>query len=147
MPQPFTGPLVNMMLILTVLLLGPLAGVALGAITPLVALFRGQLPPALLPLVPFIAIGNALLVVIFSWINKRWHGGRLLLLRVSSWAGIILGAAAKFIWLTMSVYFILPAVLGVQLPDAIVVMPQLFTALIGGALALVIFELFQRRCL
>ena len=148
LPQVFTGPLVNMMLILTALLLDPLAGITLGAITPLVALFRGQLPPVLLALVPFIAIGNAVLVLVFSLLGKMDHGDKSLFVRVNFWAGIIFGSAAKFCWLATSVHFILPVILGMDIPDIVVVMmtfPQLFTALIGSVLALAIYELIKTR--
>lgn len=148
LPQVFTGPFVNMMLLLTTLFLGSLAGVTLGVITPMVALLRGQLPPALIPMVPFIAVGNAVLVLFFSWVCRKDSKDSILLVKVRCWAGIIFGAIAKFLWLTTSVCFVLPAVLGIKLPDAVVammVMPQLFTALVGGVLALAIFKVLQKR--
>ena len=47
LPQPFTGPLINMMLIITSLIINPGAGVILGLFTPILAALRGQLPPPL----------------------------------------------------------------------------------------------------
>jgi len=148
LPQPFTGPLVNMMLILTALFLGPGAGILLGIITPLAAVLRGQLPAPLLPMIPFIAIGNALLVVTFSLIYQKDMGKRWYFFRLRSWAGVVIAAVVKFIWLSTAVYFIMPLVLGVSLPDVFVTMmalPQLFTALIGGSLALFLFDLIMRK--
>ncbi len=71
LPQPVTGPLINAMLLLTAVLFGNVAGVLLGCLTPGLALVRGQLPLALAPMVPFIAVGNALLVFIFIFISKK----------------------------------------------------------------------------
>lgn len=65
LPQPITGPLINMLLFLTAAMLGWIAGVILGCLTPLAALIRGQLPAVLAPLVPFIATANAILVLVY----------------------------------------------------------------------------------
>ena len=61
--QPAVGPLVNMTLIVATLIVGPLSATLIGVLTPLVAFLLGIMP--LLPIVPFIMIGNAIFVFSF----------------------------------------------------------------------------------
>ena len=151
LPQPVTGPLVNMMLILTSLVLNIMGGAFLGCITPLAAVLRGQLPPFLLPMVPFILIGNVLLVVIFGFVKSLLKHQKLThpnpFYSIANWTGLIIGAFIKFFWLYFSATIILPLLLHKELPpEAIALMaaPQLFTALIGGAFALFISNLLKK---
>jgi hypothetical protein len=146
LPQPITGPLVNMMLFLTTLMLGASAGMALGTITPLVALLRGQLPPVLFAFVPFIIIGNALLVIVYFLLSKSKKYDKIYY-SIIHWIGVISAATVKFMWLFLSAKFVLPLVFGKALPPAIITVmaiPQLVTALIGGVLATIIFNFLQR---
>ncbi len=151
LPQPVTGPLINMMLLLTTLILGPLSGMALGAITPVVAAFRGQLPPLLIPMVPFIIVSNALLVSIFALVASilcKQFGKENLLINPGCWIGLLAGSVVKFLWLYMSAVFLVPLFFGKELPEPVVVMmalPQFITALFGGILAFVIFQLLKKR--
>jgi hypothetical protein len=152
LPQPITGPLVNFMLLLSAMVLGPAAGVVLGIFTPIIAVIRGQLPPALMPMVPFIVIGNALLVSIFIGTKRALNSvifpRSSLLKSVSPWSGIVLGSLCKFLWLYVSAGFVLPKVLGTNMPPVLVAMmalPQFITALIGGALALIVYSMLKKR--
>ncbi|NIA29487.1 MAG: hypothetical protein GWP06_06190 [Actinobacteria bacterium] len=150
LPQPITGPLVNLMLILTTLVLNPLAGVILGSISPLVAVIRGQLPAILLPMVPFIIIANALFVLIFGLTGKLFpfsldHDSSPLK-SIGNWLGLLLGATIKFLWLYASASFVVPLILGKQLPAPFIAMmaiPQFITAIIGGIFALLIFSMLR----
>jgi len=146
LPQPMTGPLVNLMLVLTTLISGISGGIALGAITPLIALIRGQLPPVLAPFVPFILCGNALYVLLFGALGSRKSASPLQSWR--AWVGIILGSTAKFLWLLLAARLIMPLLLSRTLPEKIITMmtlPQWITALLGGALALLFHALLLRR--
>lgn len=152
LPQPITGPLVNFFIILTTLVLGPLSGITLGALTPILALLRGQLPAILAILVPFIMVGNALLVVGFYLVRMAFlHPVKYRqndLLVVSSWLAIISGAVLKFIWLTGAVKVILPVIFNVHLNNkfvAAMMLPQLITAMIGAVLALMVYALLLKR--
>ncbi|MBN2104810.1 ECF transporter S component [bacterium] len=145
LPQPVTGPLINALLFLTTGLLGPLAGIMLGIITPVVALIRGQLPSILAPMVPFIAIGNAALVIIYSLI------GRIILSRIhKQWAvflPIVFASFGKFCVLLLSVRIIVPVMLGRHFPpkiELIMALPQLLTALGGGILFLLMRRIFSK---
>ena len=141
LPQPVTGPLVNALLLITAAILGGLSGVALGCMTPLVALLRGQLPPVLAPMVPFIAAANALLVFVFHAFfvrkSREWH----------VYAGIIAAAVVKYLFLMLSAQVLLPAVFGHDIPAVFIIAmstPQLITALVGGLIAAVFIKLIQR---
>ena len=96
LPQPITGPLINMLLFLTVTILGWIAGVILGCLTPLAALIRGQLPAVLAPLVPFIAVANAILVLIYSLVYYKILKNINLISWLKIIVAIVLAALAKY---------------------------------------------------
>lgn len=151
LPQPFTGPLVNMMLILTTLLLNPFAGAGLGVITPLIAVLRGQLPAPLIPMVPFIIVANALYVLTFAAVRRalqRLGPCERPILAPACWFGLFVGSALKFGFLYLSARTILPLLLAKQLPTkliALMSLPQLVTALVGGGLAFFFYQLLVKR--
>ena len=134
MPQLVTGPLVNMVLFLATFLEGIGSGVVIGFFTPWVAFSRGILPSPLAPMIPFIMIGNALLVVIFGIFRTKPGVTREI-------AGIVVSALAKYLFLSQSVNFL------VEIPGPVakaMQVPQLVTALLGGALAFVLEKLLRR---
>ena len=57
LPQPLTGPVVNMFLYLSVILVGMWSGAVIGLATPVIAWMAGIM--AVGPLVPVIQLGNA----------------------------------------------------------------------------------------
>ena len=147
-PQLFTGPLVNMMLILTSLIITPAAGALLGAITPVVAVVRGQLPSFLLPMIPFIIIANALFVMVFSLLRSRQSSNVNVLMSTAAWLGLLCGAIVKFIILYYTTRFTLPILLGANVSDKLLAMmslPQFFTAVAGGAFAFLIYNMLRAR--
>ena len=92
------------------------------AIEPRIAAMRGILPPPLIPLIPFIALGNGALVVLFYLLKSK---NKIL--------GIIIASAVKFLILVTAVNLL------VQVPPPVAQMmslPQALTALAGGAIAL-----------
>ncbi|MBP9015302.1 MAG: ECF transporter S component [Candidatus Atribacteria bacterium] len=136
LPQFFTGPLVNAFLLLAALLNGMWSGVIIGLFTPGIAFIRGILAPPLGPMIPFIMAGNAILVIVFSLIaGKRGNLVREII-------GVILGSFLKYLLLSQAVTWI------VQLPPPVakaMQTPQLFTALGGGAIALIVYRLIPAR--
>lgn len=121
-PQPITGPLVNAVLYLSAMIIGWPGGVLIGIFTPVIAAIRGILPPPLVPLIPFIALGNGAMVLLFFWLSSK---NKIL--------GIIVASFVKFIILVTAVNIL------VQVPPQIAQMmsfPQLITALAGGFIAL-----------
>jgi len=131
LPQPVTGPAVNAMLILSGLIAGPLSGIIVGAFTPIIALWRGILAAPLAPMVPFIALGNALLVLVFVLLHRR-----------QLYVAIAAAALVKFLVLSTAVRLIVtvpePVALAMQFP-------QLATALAGGVVAVIIYRLLDRH--
>ena len=131
------GPIVNAILLLTVYFCGKRFGLIMSFLTPLLALFIGQLNPLLAPFIPFIMLGNLVLVIPFILLHSS------LLKRI---VGIIIGSGLKY--LVMNIAAInavslfglnIPANVAKMLPVAFGTI-QLVTALAGGALALVLIE-------
>lgn len=123
LPPVFTGPLVNFMLVLAVLLAGTKGGVLIGTITPAVALLVGILPAPMAPAVPFIMAGNAVLCLITgAFANTATMRS----------VGVVLGSFAKFAVIGGAASFVLtlPAPMAQML-----VFPQLTNALLGGLFA------------
>lgn len=138
--QPLVGPLVNMTLILTVIYVGTVSGVIVGTVTPLVAFILGLMP--MVPLVPVIAIGNALLVVMFGFslqlLSKyKWH----------SYMAVVISAVFKFTFLYVAVRAVLPLFLE-KVPAPIVAafgIAQLYTALAGGLVAVLLMTFLPMK--
>ena len=129
-PQFITGPLINTVLYLAAMIVGWQGGMLIGILTPVIASIRGILPPPLTPLIPFIALGNSILVILFFWLQSK-----------NKIAGIIIASLVKFLLLVSAVKLV------VQVPPAIAQMmsiPQLITALAGGAIALVLAHFFKK---
>lgn len=129
LPTLITGSAVNAMLILSTLTVGWLGGVAVGALTPWMAFMVGIVKFA--PMVPFIMVANITLVLIFA-----------LLQRLNKVAAAVGAAAAKYGAFVFAIYY-LGQVANVKLPAPIKVafgISQLTTALIGGAVALVLYH-------
>jgi hypothetical protein len=128
-PQPITGPLINTVLYLSVLLVGSWSGIIIGICAPVIAFMRGILLPPLAPMIPFIVIGNGFLVLVFALLMKK---NKIL--------GIAIASAVKYLILSMAVGYL------VSVPVKVAQMmglPQLFTALIGGGVALLAYQNLQ----
>jgi len=139
LPQFFTGPLVNAFLLLATLTVGVSSGIVIGLFTPWIAFSRGILPAPLGPMIPFIMLGNAVLVIVFYLITmkKKDNIGFSVL-------GIVTGSIAKYLILSQSVAFI------VSVPPPVakaMQFPQLLTALAGGVIALIVEQALRRTSL
>lgn len=133
LPQPLTGPIINALLLLAAGLTGTLGGVLVGVCTPLIAFLFGIM--AFPPVVPVIIAGNAALAVVFGWLIKR------------PVVGVIAAAIAKYGIMSIMVLYLLPALFQINIPPkvaATLTTPQLFTALGGGLLALIILKAVQQ---
>lgn len=130
LPQPFTGPAVNMMLYISTLAVGIGGAVLIGCLTPIVAFTRGILPPPLAPAIPFIALGNAVLSIIYGVLHPR--GRVLAILAASLFKYLLLAGAVRFL---------------IEVPPGAAIAlqtPQLLTALTGGALAWLLHSPLKR---
>lgn len=129
-PQMFTGPMVNAMLLLSNAYVGGIGAVIIGMLTPWIAFVRGILAPPLAPMIPFIMLGNAIFVI--AYLISREKLGKS---HISSGAGLILGAFLKFLILSSAVEFI------VSVPPHVakaMQIPQLYTAILGGIVAIIV---------
>lgn len=126
MPQLVTGSIVNAILIVASVMIGPWGGFAIGLLTPLTAFLLGQLQPVLAPAIPFIMAGNGVLCLIFGY-------GR----RVNVYLAAVVAAVVKYLLLSAAILYIIqvPGPVGIALR-----LPQLFTALIGSAVAFFVLE-------
>lgn len=121
LPQPVTGPVVNATLFVAAWTVGPLFGAAIGFLTPAVALWRGILAAPLAPLVPFIGVANAALVLLGHYLRPVHVAAAIGVAAVVKWA--ILSAAVRTLVTVPP-----PVALAMQ-------WPQLLTALAGGLVA------------
>lgn len=137
--QFFTGSVVNAVLLIACAVCGTGWAVGVGCVTPILAGLIGQLPPPLLPFIPFIAIGNAIIILCYG-ATKNLDG-------IKSYVGILPGALLKYGFLALSAQK-LAALFGIKLPKAVIGlmgMPQLITALIGGVIAFIILTALKKR--
>jgi len=142
--QAVTGSFVNAVLAVTVLVAGICSGVTVAVISPVLAYLLGIAPQILT--VPAIMVGNSVFVAVLYVIAGK--DSRKILRRILAWIG---AALAKFSVLYAIVVWLICGVLAEQLLTSgvlkepmLTVLPatfswlQLVTALIGGAVALLI---------
>ena len=141
--QYITGSLVNFVLAMGAMFAGLWSGIAVALLSPFCAYLLG-IGPALIQIVPCIAVGNCVYVVVLWLFAKKWRYWRSAL-------GIALAATAKFVTLYVAVVKVLIPVMGtalkapqVQKFTAMFSVPQLITALLGGALALALAPIVRK---
>jgi len=144
MGQLITGSCVNAVLAITVLVGGLGGGITVAMISPVMAFLLGIAPQILT--VPAIMVGNTVYVVLLSLLAD--HQGNNLTRQAAAW---LIAAFAKF----ASLYLIVTKLIcGVMAPGLLAAgtlkepmlkalpatfsWPQLFTALIGGAVAMLV---------
>jgi hypothetical protein len=135
--QWVTGPLINATLLLATVLVGPTEAVLLGLMPSTMALLGGLLPLPLAPMLPFIMIGNAIMVMTFHTLRPKHF-----------WIALGLAALLKFAFMHGSVVFFLSRMMDGNLTAKLAVMmswPQLFTVIIGGVIAYPIVKSFQNK--
>lgn len=134
--QWVTGPIVNAMFIIAVVLLGTQNAIILALLPSTIALSVGLLPAILAPMIPFIIISNTILILGFSLLREK-----------NFWSGIIVGSVLKFIFLWSTSFVVINLLLKKELAtqvSAIMSWPQLATALIGGVLAYVFLKSIKK---
>ena len=135
--QFVTGSCVNMVLAVAVLCCGPASGLTVALLSPFFAFLLG-IGPAFIQMVPFIALANAVYVLLIHFLGRK-----------NRFAALGTAAVCKFAVLYLLVAKLLVPTLG--LPDAKMSVvsagfswPQLVTALIGGLLAAEIAPLVKK---
>ena len=126
--QPITGPIVNATLFVAVLLLGATEGIMIGLLPSLVALSVGTLPPPLAPMIPFIMVSNAILVVVFSYLQNK-----------NLTFAVVTASITKYLFLLATSYFMVKLIsqenMAIKATSIMMSYPQLLTALAGGIIA------------
>lgn len=148
--QLVTGSCVNAVLAVTVLLAGLSGGITVAVISPVLAYLLGIAPQPLT--VPAIMIGNTIFVVLLFFIAGK--DSRKIFRQIAAW---VIAAAAKFAALYTTVVWLICGVLSERLlasGDLKAPMintltvnfswPQLFTALIGGGVALLMVPVLRK---
>jgi riboflavin transporter len=141
--QFLVGPLINAVLIVAAYYCGTWWGVAIGVLTPVTAFLLGQLNSAMAPFIPFIMLGNAIIVVFFGLLKNYKSWGK--------YGGVMAGAVLKYAFLALSSTKLIH-VLGIsfnpKVEKALVNAMgslQLITALIGGAIALMVIGVVKNK--
>ena len=145
--QLVTGSCVNAILAVTVLVAGLGSGITVALISPVLAFLLGIAPQILT--VPAIMLGNTVYVVLLHLLT-----GQHIVKKIAAW---LVAAAAKFAALYAVVVWLICGVLAERLLAAGTLKepmlkalpatfswPQLFTALIGGAVALLIVPVLRK---
>jgi len=141
--QFVTGPIVNLMLIISVMTCGLATGLSVAAASPVIAKLLGIGP--LWSLVPFIAAGNIVSVVLWHYIGNRNMGHKY----AAYVAALVTAAVAKFLVIYIGIVKIaVPMILGLPEQQAAVVsimfsIPQLINPLIGGVLATILLPMLK----
>ena len=136
--QLVTGSCVNLILATATLLCGCSSGLVVALVSPVLALLLGIAPQTLT--VPAIMVGNSAFVLVLHLLGKK-----------NSWIGMIAAAILKFLVLYGAVKGLICGLLADRLLQAgllkapmLQALPasfgimQLFTALIGGSLAILV---------
>lgn len=133
-----TGSGVNLILIVSVMASGLSSGLAVAIVSPAMAKFFGIGP--MWELIPFIIAGNMVLVLLWHFIGNL----KLKNTYISYIITLIAAAIGKFLTLYFGIVKLaVPVILKLPQPQATAVsntfsLPQLFTASIGGVLAIAI---------
>ena len=142
-----TGTLVNALLIISVMTCSVMSGATVAVISPIMAKLVGIGP--LWGLIPFIALGKIVLVLVWHFMGNRdmgkWYA--------SGTAVLVAAALAKFLTLYLGITkAAVPLLLRLPEPQASVIsgmfsLPQLITALLGGVAALPVIHAVRRAFL
>ena len=146
--QFVTGSMVNLILLVSVFVIGLAGGLTVAIASPFLASLAG-IGPAFIQIVPFIAAGNAIFVLLAWPVRKRISRFNA---KDTCFAaiGLITASTAKFLFLWISLVIVaLPLIPGikemqVKIIGAAFTWPQLLTAIIGSVLAMVVVPLLKR---
>lgn len=135
--QPAVGPLVNMTLLIAVMVVGPGRALMIGCVTPLMAFMLGIMPLPLL--VPVVMLGNAAFILIYHCLSRK-------LSKPYRIFAILAGASAKFLLMAgmirLMAHLFMP-----NMPAKLIQafsLPQFYTAMLGGMMALVLIRYIPR---
>ncbi|MFC1656615.1 ECF transporter S component [Patescibacteria group bacterium] len=125
--QIVSGPIVNATLIISVILLGTESAILVGLVPSIIALSVGLLPAVLAPMIPFIMLSNAILVLLFGYLYKKNY-----------WFALVFGSLVKFLFLYVTSSVVISLLIKTELASQVALImswPQFLTAVAGGFLA------------
>lgn len=134
--QFVTGTIVNASLLASVVLFGLPGALLLCFIPSVVSLFAGLLPWVMAPMIPFIIMGNILLIWVFDLLRKK-----------NFFLGVVPGALLKFSFLFLTSNYLIHFFVKSAVASKIAAMmswPQLVTALLGGVVAYLIINKIKK---
>ena len=134
--QLITGPMVNAVLFIATAVVGIPGAVLIALVPSVVALSGGLLPAVLAPAVPFIMIGNVILILTFHYAKKK-----------NFWLGMIGGSVLKYLFLFGSTSLVVSLLLKSEMAEKASLMlswPQLATALVGGIIAWGVLKVWKK---
>lgn len=135
--REITGPLVNALLFIAVVILGVRNALLICFLPSIMSVSVGILPIVALPLVPVIIIGNVLLVLLFNNFQKK-----------NFWLGVVSASLVKFIFIYSLATLIVSEFISNPKLSAIVGQTmgylQLVSALLGGIIAWVFLKFIKR---
>lgn len=140
--QFVTGSCVNLVLAVAALFVGLWSGIVVAVVSPFFAFLLG-VGPKLIAIVPFIALGNLVYVLVLALLGKKFDKLPQNLLNVAA------AAVCKFLTLFLVVVKLVLPSLGlpekqVAVMSAMFSWPQLVTAAIGGVLALLVVPTLKK---
>ena len=143
--QLITGSLVNLILVISAMTCGMASGCTVAVLSPAFA-FLFAIGPNFLPIVPFIMAGNIAMVLAWSLLGKRAFANK----HIVHGATAIAAAVCKFSVLYFGIVRIaIPYIFNMPEQQASIMsglfsLPQLFTALAGGAVAAIILPVIDK---
>lgn len=135
--QQVTGPLVNALLFIAVVILGVRNALLICFLPSIMSVSVGILPPIMLPMIPVIILGNVLLVLLFNYFYQKNY-----------WLGVISASFIKFIFIyslasLLASEFISSPIFAKVVSQAMGYM-QLVSALAGGVIAWIFLKFIKR---
>ncbi len=132
--QSITGPLVNALLFLSVIFIGFPNAIFVAVIPSAISLATGHLPLILAPMIPFIMLGNLILMAVFAKLRKDY------------WLAVLMASSLKFLFL----FFTSQALFSIIDKNLLLTVSgtmgwiQFFTAIIGGFIAYLILKFIRK---
>ena len=134
--QLLTGSIVNALLFISATIIGVEYAILLCLIPSLISLYTGFLALVLAPMIPFIMVGNILLVITYSSLKEKGF-----------WVGAIPAAFVKFIFIWLMGMILANTILHGIAKNLIFMIswPQLGTAILGACIAYVILKIIKKN--
>ena len=131
--QLITGIIVNATLLIAVMVLGFYPALFIAFVPVFIASLSGVLPIVMTPMIPLIIVSNIILISIFN------------ALKFNYWIKAVSASFLKFFFLFFVTFYLVTPIIGINPAiGAIIVWPQLFTALSGSLLAYLIIG--KKKC-